>query len=161
MKHNLFNWLEVKANEELEHAKGRVRLRCSKVAAIFVTAQGFETLAAVGTEADFEVSEAVTLRIELPEGGRAFLRTEEDSARKPGAVVYTNIDRMPDESGSMAEVLRARRRLEIERRRLMADIRAEHGKMLRKIKASNPPAPAPEPAPEPEPEPAPAEEAKE
>lgn len=159
MKHNLFNWLEVKANEQIEVPKGRLRVRLSHPAPVYVSAQGVETLAGYGTEIVADLSEAVTVWADAPKGARIFVERPPVTSYQPDGEVFTNIDRMPDESGSMAEVLRARRLLEMERRKMVNEIRAEHGKMLAQINAAKP-KPAPEPEPEPEPEPAPEPGAK-
>lgn len=129
MKFDPYAWQEVPTNEEVQFSKGRLRLRLSARAALYVTAQGFQAL--VGIEEAFEVdlSEEVTFRVEAPKPLRAFMFVPEPTAFEPVGEVFTNIDRMPMESGNMAEVTRAMRLFELERRNALKEIRQETAKL--------------------------------
>lgn len=118
-------WSEAKTNVENESPKGRLWLRLSAPSALYVAAQGYEALAGYASEFDLEISEAVTFRIEAAKGVRAFRFDPVATSLVADEASFTNIDRMPHESGMLAEVTRARRQLEIERRAFMADIRRE------------------------------------
>ena len=48
---------------------------------------------------------------------------------------FTNIDRMPHESESVAEVTRARRMLELERRSFLSEVRAENAAISAQLAA--------------------------
>lgn len=153
MKFDMFSWDEVKPNVENEAQKGTLFVRCSALAALYVTAQGVETLAGYGAEWSLEISEAVTYRVDAPKGVRVFKhRPFMETAVEADGEVFTNIDRMPHESGMMAEVTRARRMLEIEKRQMLNDIRREASIARNSVKAK---APEPAPAEVPQDEPAP------
>lgn len=125
MKFDIFSWNEVPPNAQTQSPKGILRVLCSEESPLYLEAEGVEVLAGVGTSFDLDLSEAVTWRIEAPEGVRVFVYSPPLTTSQPDDEVYTNIDRMPHESGAMAEVARATRMLEIQRRSMMAEIRAE------------------------------------
>lgn len=150
MKFDPFNWHEVKPNEKTQSQKGWLRVRCSSAAPLYIQAQGVEALAGVNTCFDVETSEKVTWHIDAPEGVRVFYQGRTPTATKPQGETFTNIDRMPQESGMLAEVTKAMRAFELERRAALGEIRRERDALAR-LKA--PPlveslAPAPAPAPE-------------
>lgn len=120
-----FVWTEEKTNVQVESPKGRLWLRLSAPSALYVSAEGYEALAGYASEFDLEISEAVKFRIEAAKGVRAFRFSPVVTSVSADAESFTNIDRMPHESGIIAEVTRARRQLEMERRAFMADIRRE------------------------------------
>ncbi|MBL4917254.1 hypothetical protein [Szabonella alba] len=158
MKFNPLNWSEVKPNEKIETGKGILRLRASQTAALYIEAQGVEALYGLGADFDVEVSEAVAFRVDAPKGTRVFHYRPGNTSFEPTGEVYTNIDRMPDESGTLAEVLRARRVFELEQRAMLREMRAETAKQLKLLKAQNKaslvePSPAPAPADPPAPDP--------
>lgn len=125
MKFDVFAWEEVKTNEEVEVQKGRLQLRLSTPCPVYFTAQGVEALIGFSASVDVEVSEEGTVNIHAPKGARAFYHRGFPSSVAAEGEVFTNIDRMPQESGMLAEVTRARRQLEIERRSMIMDIRRE------------------------------------
>lgn len=125
MKFDPFAWQEVANYEEIHVGKGRVQLRCSAPCALFVEAQGYEALVGFGASFDVEVSEEMIFRAEGPKGLRVFHLAAKGTVLKAKGEVFTNIDRMPDESGNVLEVRRALRQLEIERRSALREIRAE------------------------------------
>lgn len=124
MKFCPFNWNEVKPNEENKARKGWLRLRLSAPCPVYIQAKGYEALAGFGSSFDLDLSEAVTFRVEAPKGVRVFQYLPPSSAREPASEVYTNIDRMPDESGNLLEVRQGMRQLELMRRQVLRDIRA-------------------------------------
>lgn len=136
MKYDPYAWDEVKPNEEIRFPKGRLRLQLSAPAPLYITAQGVEGLASYGSTHDVEVSEEVTYRIEGVKSLRAFQRRSYGTSVEAEGEVYTNVDRMPYESGAVAEVTRARRQLEIERRAMLKEIRAEAAIARASVKAS-------------------------
>lgn len=139
MKFDPFAWDEVNTNAENESRKGKLQLRSSAPVALYITAQGYEVLAGYGTSFDLDLAETFSFRIEAGKGVRAFRHNPTPSSVVAVGEIYTNPDRMPHESGSMAEVLRARRMLEIERRSMMAEMRQEFAAM----RAASAPAPEP------------------
>lgn len=138
MKFDPFSYDEVKTNVEIESRKGKLRLQLSAPSALYVSAQGYEALAGYGASFDLEITEAFSFRIEAAKGVRAFRLNPAPASYVATGEVYTNADRMPHESGSMAEVLRARRMLEIERRSMMAEMRAEFASMRQQAREVQP-----------------------
>lgn len=130
MKFDPYAWQEVSTNEEVPFGKGRLRLRLSARAPLYITSEGFEAL--VGIEETFEVdfSEEVTFRVDGPVGLRVFMFVPGPTAFESVGEVFTNPDRLPMESGSMAEVTRAMRLFELERRNALKEIRAETEKLM-------------------------------
>lgn len=159
MKFDVFQWNEVKPNVQTPKSKGRLRVLCSQPSPLYFSAQGYEVLAGYGTSFDFEVSEEVTWRVDALKGVRVFVHAPAVTTAEPDGEVYTNIDRMPHESGTVAEVTRASRMLELQRRAMLREMREEAAR-LRAAMQPDPvlvePDPAPAPAPAPEPAPAPA-----
>lgn len=125
MKFDIFSWQEVKSNEQIQARKGILRVRASAPVALYVEAEGYEVLAGVGLTHEIDLSEAVTWRAEAPEGTRVFWQPPAVTSFVCEGEVFTNIDRMPHESGQVAEVTRALRMFELERRRALQEIRAE------------------------------------
>lgn len=123
MKFDPFAWQEVPANEEVTFGKGRLRLRLSARAPLYVSAQGVESLVGIDENHEVHVSEEVIFRVDGPV--RAFMFVPEPTSFEPTGEVFTNCDRMPMESGSVAEVTRAMRVFELERRAALAEIRKE------------------------------------
>lgn len=139
MKFDPFVWDEVKTNEEIQRPKGKLQLRTSAPVALYVTSEGYEALAGYGASFDLDLAEAFFFRIDAAKGTRAFIYAPAPSSFVAIGEVFTNPDRMPHESGSMAEVLRARRMLEMERRAMMKEMRVAHSQMLSRIKQQTPP----------------------
>lgn len=139
MKFDPFCWNEVKTNEKVATGKGWLRLRLSAPAALYIEAEGYEALYGYCAAFDVETSEEVTFRIEALKGVRAFQYRPPLTVTAPVGETFTNIDRMPVESGAMEEVTRARRMLEMERRAFLRDIRAERDAAVAAVR----PAPAP------------------
>lgn len=140
-KFDVFVWDEAKTNEKIAHPKGQLRLRTSAPCALYIEAQGVEALAGYAADFDLEVSEAVTFRIEAPKGVRAFKYAPLATSFESQGEVFTNIDRMPHESGMLAEVTKARRMLEIERRSMLAEIRKEASIARASLRENAAPAP--------------------
>lgn len=131
MKFDPYAWQEVPTNEEIPFGKGRLRLRLSGRAPLYISAQGVEALAGIEEAFEVELSEEVTFRVEASKAVRAFMFVPEPTAFEPLGEVFTNVDRKPLESGAMAEVTRAMRLFELERRSALEEIRAETAKLER------------------------------
>lgn len=161
MKFDPYNWNEASPNEKVQSRKGILRVRTSAPAPLYISAEGVEALAGYGTAFDVETSEAVIWRVDAPKGVRVFYEAPPRTSVAASGEVYTNIDRMPDESGNLAEVLRARRLFEIEQRAMLRDLRQERAALIAEREAAQQPASAPAlaPAVEAEAEAAPADKA--
>ena len=128
-KFNPLQWKEVKTNETLQAPKGRLLLRLSTPCPVYVSTEGYQVLLGFASEFDATFSEAVEVEIAAPKGARAFAFEPEGCSFTCLSETFTNIDRMPNESGALAEVTRARRQLEIEKRQMLAELRAETANM--------------------------------
>ena len=147
MKFDPLTWNEVPTNETIQIGKGVVRLRASAPVPLYIEIQGVEALADYGTNLEVEVSEAARAKVVAPKGVRVFVHTPLPTAVQAQGEVFTNIDRMPSESGPMAEVTRALRALEMERRAALRDIRqaaATAGIGQKRLKAAHVLEPEPE-----------------
>lgn len=134
MKFDVFQWSEVNINAQIQAQKGRLQLRTSAQAALYIQAEGYEALAGVGTSFDVEVAQAVTFRLEAPKGVRAFFYEPASSVALLGdddKVVFTNIDRMPSDSGNLSEVQKAIRLFELQRRSALRELREERDAVRR------------------------------
>lgn len=136
-KFNPFQWKEVKTNETLEAPKGRMLLRLSSPCPVYVSAQGVQALLGFASDFDAEFAEAVEVEIAAPKGVRAFAFEPEGCSFTCLTESFTNIDRMPNESGMLADVTRARRQLEIERRQMLNDMRKEAATLRASLRSSN------------------------
>lgn len=132
MKFDPFIWQEEKPNEKIQVGKGRVRLRLSVAAPVYFEAEGVEALVGTGTAFDFEVSEPGAVTVEA-KSGRVFRHVGHATSERASGEVYTNIDRMVDESGALAEVTRARRLFELERRAFLRDLHAARDKAIAEV----------------------------
>lgn len=131
MKFDPFIWQEVEADETYESKTGHVRIMCSAPANLYVEAQGVEVLAGFGQEIKIETREVIRFRIEAPKGTRCFVESPPDRSIKVIGEVFTNLDRMPMESGSVAEVTREMRRFKLEQAGMLREMRAERHKLNR------------------------------
>lgn len=137
-------WGEIQVGKEIPHEKGRVQLRASAPVALYVTSttHGVEALCGVAAEFDFNVSEAVSLRVEGK--ARAFLHDLPVTSFDADGEIFTNIDRMPM-GGSFDAVQGQTRLFELQQRQIMREMRAQMAALEAERKALNAP-PAPPPA---------------
>lgn len=118
------NWREVKPNEKVNVPQGVLRVCASDPGALYLeTSEGVEALVGFGSAWDVETAEEMTFHVALPRGGRVFFFVPSASVVVQEGEVFTNIDRLPDESGSLAEVRRALRTLEMQRRDMLREMR--------------------------------------
>jgi len=123
MKFNPLDWSEIKPNAEVKITSGLVQLRCSAPAAVFTVVEGFEALAAHGTEIRFNLPEAATLKVVADKGVRVFKRNTYSRSCEDTSERFTNIDRLPHESGTVYEVSKAVRNLKLMERDAIRRIR--------------------------------------
>jgi len=138
MKFDLFRWHEVKPNDKIQAPKGFLRLRLSQASPVYLEAEGYEVLLGVSSSFDVELSQAVTFRAEAPSKTRVFFERGFGSSVEQSGEVFTNIDRMVDESGTVSEITRAMRMFELERRATLKEIRQERASLLKQVQASKP-----------------------
>lgn len=125
MKFNSNDWSEIKPNVEIQVPAGRVRLRTTAQASCFVTQDGTEALQGIGTEFSFTLSAPSAIKVNIVTPGRVFIRDFVRRGFVDQSEVYTNVDRLPNESGTVLEVTKALRMLKLEERAMVARIRAE------------------------------------
>ena len=135
MKFDPLAWDEVSPNEE-NICKGTLRVRSSREGALFVQLEGVEALYGIGTTFEVEAPSQVIWRLEAPADARVFVQRMFGTSFECEGESFTNIDRMPHESESMAEVTRARRMLELERRSFLAEVRAENAAISAQLAAN-------------------------
>lgn len=152
MKFDPYSWHEVQTDGQIDAPKGRLRVQCSAPSALYIEAQGYEALAGHGTAFTLDLSEAVKWRVEGPQGVRAFVHRSASTSTVAAGEVFTNIDRMPHESGHMIEVKRALRMFELERRNALSEIRAERAALETARRQAVGPEPESDPEAEPEPD---------
>lgn len=130
MRFNPFEWEEINVEETRSAPKGRLWLRCSEECAVYLTAQGYEVLGAVGREIDLTLSEEnVTYRVEAPPNARVFVYSPRVQFIEPEGEVFTNPDRLPSESGTLMETRRAMRLFQIEQQALLRQMREDAAKL--------------------------------
>lgn len=122
MKFSPLAWKEV--GNAFTHKKGRLQLRLSREACLYAEAQGVEAIVGVAHTFDIEISEPCRFRIEgLTQAGKAYLWEGLGTTSEPADEIFTNIDRMTQESGTVLEIRKAMRQFEIQRREALAEIR--------------------------------------
>lgn len=150
MKFSPFSWREVKAREEFQVSPGMLRVRCAPQGALYLDCQGVQSLVGFGSAFDVEIAEEMTAHVVGFEPGiRVFVYEAEPTAAPDSGEVFSNIDRLPNESGAVLEVRRALRDLELARRAGIDEMRAQRASFERE-RAALLAAAAPDPAkPEP------------
>jgi hypothetical protein len=102
MKFNMFSFKEVKANEKIPFRKGRLWLRLSAPAALYLESEGVEVLAGIAPEFDLDLAEPGAFTVAGEDGLRVFLFVPDPTSVRASGEVFTNIDRLPDESGNLS-----------------------------------------------------------
>ena len=123
----------LKTHEVEDHAKdqptpqGGLQLRVSDPhAAIYVTGHGVEVLAGIGScDCVFSQDADATFRVEAKKGARSFLTLAPRQSYEPHGERYTNMDRMPSESGTMNEITRALREFKLKQNEVLREVKAQ------------------------------------
>lgn len=118
---DVFAWAETALNESLSGSRSLV-VRCSAPACLYVSVEGYEVLAGVGTDFDLRLGEAYSWRVEGPKGCRVFYQPGHMSSVDSQGEVFTNT-RMPEQSGSYFEVKKALREQKLQARVIMNEMR--------------------------------------
>lgn len=163
MKFNPLEWSLV--HETFEASSGVVQLRSSAPFGVTIEAEGVE--AAAGYAAHHRLALPGPARVTVTATAPVFRKDQPSRVYRPEGEVFTNIDRMPHESGTVAEVTKAMRLWKLEQRALMRQIREERAALdaaranaEEVIEPEPRPEAKPKPKPEAKPEPASAPEAK-
>ena len=157
MKINPLEWSEV--GETTFKAEGLLQLRSADPFAIAIETEGVEVV--LGAASEHRVPLVGPSRVTLVGGeSRVYRRDIPSRVYRMTGEKFTNIDRLPQESGTLAEVTKARRLFQLEQRAMIREIREEHARNKAELEAVRAREaaliePVPEPVPEPEPEPEP------
>lgn len=126
MKFDVFKFQEIDPSQSYESVTGKVHVLCSKPTAVYATVEGYQVLLGVGTEIRAEIaSKLIELAFEAPKGTRAFVYAPTKLTMVDDGEIYTNIDRKPQESGSVLEVRKALREFQLDQMGLRQSIRDE------------------------------------
>lgn len=159
MKLNPLQWNEVTPNEEIQAPSGVLQLRGTAPFAVVLAAHGVQTCQFVAAQAVISLPEASTFKVILSDpAGMVFLKDTPSRVVTMTGEKFTNIDRLPQESGTMLEVTRALRMLKLEERAMIRRIREERDAAESVIEKAKPKAEAkakPKAEAVPEPQPAP------
>lgn len=121
----------MKTNVEVKAPKGRLQLRLSAPAPVYVTAYGCEALAGFAAVFDLDLSSEVTFRVDAPSDVRAYRFQPERTSVQSEGRSFTNIDREPQESHAVSEVTKALRMFKLEQRASLRELRAERAALVR------------------------------
>jgi hypothetical protein len=124
---------------------GRLIVNTSRLAALFVAVRGLdgkfgaEALVGFGSHWDVELSQHSAFICESGDKDcRCFFYIGKAVPYVDSGVRFTNIDRTPSESGSMLEVRKGLRELELMRRAALRDIHAAQAEYRRNVLAAKP-----------------------
>lgn len=121
MKFNPLEWSPV--HETFEAPSGVVHLQSSAPFGVTIEAEGVE--AAAGYAAQHRLALPGPARVTVTATAPVYRKDQPSRVYRPEGEVFTNIDRMPQESGTVAEVTKAMRLWKLEQRALMRQIREE------------------------------------
>lgn len=121
MQFDPFKWEELSSGKANEAPKGLLHIMSTEAISVLVTCQGHEALAGVGTEVKVQIAEDFTYTIFGPKTARCFVKKPPKVYHKPSGEVFTNADRLPTESGTVLEVKRALRQLQIQQSTYMRE----------------------------------------
>lgn len=153
MKLNPLEWSQIENGKQIQAPSGVVQLRGSAPFAVLVSALGVETVQFVAAQTRLRLPEAATFKV-IPsqEGLVVFMKDTRSRVVRMTGEKFTNIDRLPQESGTMLEVTRALRLMKLEERAMVRRIREERAAAEEVIERAKPKAPEEaEPPKEPEP----------
>lgn len=148
MKFNPLEWSEVKQNAQVQIPSGLLQLRSSAPFALAIESEGVEV--PYGEAHEFRLVLKNDARITVK--GKAPVVKKDRPRRdfKSEGEVFTNLDRMPYESGSVDAVTRAARMFKLEQRAMMRELREERALIEAARKPAEAPASEPAKAAEPE-----------
>lgn len=123
MKINPLEWSP--CNEKLEVSSGVLQLRSLAPFGVLVVVQGVETAIGLQTEARITLPEAATVFLTPAKGATVYRKDVPSRVVHMTEENWTNIDRLPQESGTMLEITKALRMMKIEERAMVRRIRDE------------------------------------
>jgi len=139
MKFSPENWKEVKPNEKIILTQGRLWLRLTQESPVLITSfSGIETLVAFDKEVDVEVTDC-DHAIFTNDKARGWLFERPVEYFESDGEIFTNADRMPNESGSVNEITAALRLFKLEQRQILQEANAELADIKREAALHRPP----------------------
>lgn len=123
MQFNPHDWQKAKSNAPFPFEGSRLQLRAEKPVALFITANGVEALVGHGVAFDVRCSGIEGFRCTGTKETEIFVFAPFRIGSEPTGEVLTNMDRQPMESGNMAAISIAMRRLELQTRQSERRIR--------------------------------------
>lgn len=136
-KFDTASWKEIAHGDQFEVTSGRVHLRATHEIAVLVEDENGTAIAGTGREvqATFEKPLVVVSIVSDHEDVRVFAYDPQRGAVPKRDVVFTNVERMPMESGNLLEVKKELRAFQLQQRGFMSELRAERA-ALRKEQAA-------------------------
>lgn len=122
-KFNPFEWDVLKENT-FEHVTESLTLQFNTTVSLYIARLGYEALVGNADRFDVKVQPPFDVRIEAPEDAVGYIRVPKAHSAESEGVIYTNADRQPHESGSVAEVRKALRQFQIEQAATFEQARA-------------------------------------
>lgn len=135
MKFDPLKWNEISSGTNYPCERGMIRLNSTHPMNVFVLLEGVEALAYSGQSCDIRVGYGCEYRAET-EGSdvRVFSAEPANVAHEQKGEIYTNIDRKPHESGTVAEVRRELRRHQLEQNMYRRVLQAEQAELAARKK---------------------------
>lgn len=114
MRFDVFAWSAIDHKDTFVSETGSVHLMCDKEMAVFVSVEGYEVLLGVGKELKRTFQAKGVVRIEAPKTASVYLYEPAKKVVDKRREVFTNIDRKPNESGSVDEVRKLLRKMQVD-----------------------------------------------
>lgn len=125
MKFDPLKWNEVKTDAKTKKPKGRLQLRSTHPTRVFIEVEGYEAFAGTFETCDLEIAEAFVVRTESDhENNRVYILEEITQHYKPTGERFTNVDRRPEESGTVLAIQKELRKFKIEQAAAVRQMKA-------------------------------------
>jgi len=154
MKFNPLEWSQVDG-KTFQAPPGLLQLRGASLFGVVVESHGVEAAYAFASEHRLTLPDAAKVTLIAVDGFAVYRKDRPSRVYRMTGEKFTNIDRLPQESGAVAEVTKAVRLMKLEERAMIRRIREEAAASKAAIAAARAKAKAvvEDPVPDPEPEP--------
>jgi len=156
MKINPLEWNEVPHDEEIQARSGVVFLRGSGPFSVLLTSHGVTSVQFFASQGSLRLPPETSFKVIPAPGVTVYQKDPPRRVVRMTGEKFTNIDRLPQESGAMHEVTKALRMMKLEERAMVRRIRDERDlslRMLEQAKAKEEAVVEDDPASEPKAEP--------
>ena len=119
---NPTEWVPIATGSPFELEQEALHLRSENPMVVFVEYRGVQAIAATGLDCNVRVPRDAIVTIKAK--GMVFLETRHVPVYQPQGEVFTNVDRLPHESGSLDAVRSELRRFKLEQRSELMRLRA-------------------------------------